>query len=174
MNSRELLRQLYIGIGITVLLFALVGAIFMRPIWLYEAALFVGGVCSCFLLYHTYDCLDRALDMQAKSARAFITLRVLFRLVLRAGLLILGILIDWSAFVGVAIGLMSMKISAFINPIIKKYRIAKGIISDDSTNRERSNPDFEDSDESDEFEEDGDDMDEIDRVVDTLDIENNK
>lgn len=171
MNSRELLRQLYIGIGITILVFALVGAIFMRPIWLYEAALLVGGTGSCFLLYHTYDCLDRALDMQAKSAKAFITLRVLLRLVLRAGLLILGILIDWSAFVGVAIGLMSMKISAFINPIIKKRRIAAGKIPDDSRAWEPLSKDSEDLDES--YESD-DDMDEIDRVDDTLDIKNNK
>ncbi len=131
MNSRELLKQLYIGIGVTVAVFAVVGAFFMRPIWIYEPALVVGGGAACFLMYHTYDCLDRALDMPVKGARTFITLRVLFRLVLRAGLLIAGILIDWSAFVGVAIGLLSIKISAFMNPLIKRYRIKAGIIPPD-------------------------------------------
>lgn len=131
MNSRELLKQLYIGIGITVVAFAAIGAIFMRPIWIYELALVVGGGAACFLLYHTYDSLDRALDMQAKSARGFVTLRVLFRLFLRAGILVAGILIHWSAFVGAAIGLMSIKISAYINPLIKKHRIKAGIIPPD-------------------------------------------
>lgn len=131
MNSRELLKQLYIGIGIVVAVFAVIGAIFMRPIWIYELALVVGGAVACFLLYHTYDSLDRALDMQAKSARAFVTIRVLFRLFLRAGLLVGAILIDWSAFVGVVIGLLSIKLSAYINPLIKRHRIKAGIIPPD-------------------------------------------
>lgn len=128
MNSRELLKQLYIGIGMSVAFFAAIGAIFMRPIWLYESSLIIGGGLACFLLYYTYDCLERALDMQPKSARAFITIRVLFRLAFRAGLLVVSIIIDWSAFVGVSIGLLSVKISAYMNPLVKRHRIKAGII----------------------------------------------
>lgn len=161
MNSRELLKQLYIGVAVTIAAFAVLGAIFMRPIWLYEVALLVGGAASCFMIYHMYDCLDRALDMQAKSARSFITIRVLFRLALRAGLLVGAIFIDWTAFVGVAVGLLAIKISAYINPAIRKKRLEAGYFTEDTPLGPA-------------LDEDVKAVTTIDRVEDALDIENNK
>lgn len=119
-ESRRVLLELYIGIAAYVVVFMAIGAIFMRPIWLYELAIMVGGIAACLLVYHIYDCLDRALEMQTKSAKSFTTSKFFLRLVVRAGLMIGAILIDWAAFVGVAIGLLSPKVSAYFNPQIRK------------------------------------------------------
>lgn len=119
-ESRRVLLELYIGIAIYVAVFMVIGAVFMRPLWLYELAIMVGGIAACLLLYHIYDCLDRALEMQSKGAKSFATSKFFLRLAARAGLMIGAILIDWAAFVGVAIGLLSPKVSAYFNPQIKK------------------------------------------------------
>lgn len=120
MESRRLLKELYIGTAIHVAVFMVLGIFFMRPLWLYEVSLLVGGFASALLLYHTYDCLDRALELPAKSARSFITIRVIFRLMVRVALMIIGVLIHWTALVGVMIGMLSPKTSAYLNPKIKK------------------------------------------------------
>lgn len=120
MESRKVLMELYIGIAVHVLLFMLLGAVFMRPVWLYELALLAGGGASCLMMLHAYDCLDRALEMQAKNAKAFITVRVVLRLIVRLVLMAAGIMIHWAAFVGVVIGLLAPKTSAYLNPCIKK------------------------------------------------------
>lgn len=120
MESRRLLKELYIGITIHVAIFMLLGIIFMRPLWLYEVSLLAGGSVSALLLYHTYDCLDRALELPAKNAKSFITIRVIFRLVVRVGLMIIGVLIHWTALAGVLVGMLSPKTSAYLNPRIKK------------------------------------------------------
>lgn len=120
MESRKVLKELYIGILIHVVLFMLIGAVFMRPVWIYEVALLVGGIASCLMMFNVYDCLDRALEMQAKSAKSFMTVRVLLRLVIRLGLMVAGIMIHWTAFVGVVIGLLAPKTSAYLNPHIRK------------------------------------------------------
>lgn len=119
-NSRKVMKELYIGIAVTVVFFAILGAFFIRPIWLYEVSLLVGGSMSCLFLYQMYDCLDRALDMQSKSAKQFVTVRVLLRLIVRAALLVGSIMIHWACFVGVTVGLLATKISAYINPFVKR------------------------------------------------------
>ncbi len=120
MESRKVLIELYMGIAVHVLVFMLIGAVFMRPIWIYELALLVGGAASGVMMFHVYDCLDRALDMQAKSAKSFMTVRVLLRLIIRLGLMVAGIMIHWAAFVGVVVGLLAPKTSAYLNPRIRK------------------------------------------------------
>lgn len=120
MESRKVLMELYMGIAVHVLAFMLIGAVFMRPVWIYELALLVGGATSGLMMFNVYDCLDRALEMQAKSAKSFMTIRVLLRLIIRLGLMVVGIMIHWSAFVGVVVGLLAPKTSAYLNPRIKK------------------------------------------------------
>lgn len=120
MEDRRLLHELYIGIAVHVIVFMLLGLIFMRPVWMYELALLVGGFAAAILLFHTYDCLDKALELPAKNAKSFITLRVILRLVIRVAIMVAGIMIHWTAFVGIVIGMLSPKTAAYLNPLIKK------------------------------------------------------
>lgn len=120
MESRRILKELYVGIGAHVVIFLIIGAFFMRPYWMYAIALLVGGGVAAFLIYHIYDCLDQALDMTEKGARSFVSLRSLLRLATRAALMIVGIMIHWSCFVGVTVGLLSPKVAAYLNPCIHR------------------------------------------------------
>lgn len=123
MESRKVLKELYIGIGIHVVVFMIIGSIFMRPVWIYIPALIVGGLGACFQAYGIYDTLDRALELSSKGAKSFATTRSIFRLIMCMAIMIGGILIHWTAFVGVTVGLLGLKISAFMNPFVKKLII---------------------------------------------------
>lgn len=121
MESRKVLKELYIGIAIHACAFLLIGMFFMRPFWIYALALMVGALGACLHAYGIYDTLDRALELPEKNARSFATTRCIVRLLLCMALMVGGILIHWSAFVGITVGLLGLKISAFFNPLLKKF-----------------------------------------------------
>ncbi|MBO5425477.1 MAG: hypothetical protein J6A25_08185 [Lachnospiraceae bacterium] len=120
MNSPRVIKELYIGIGISALAFLILGCFLMRPYWIYALALVIGSVCACFQAYSIYETLDITLDLAPKKAKGFAMVRSIIRLLICMGLMIGGILIHWVAFVGVTIGLLTLKISAFLNPLISK------------------------------------------------------
>lgn len=119
-KALRVLKELYIGIAIYALIFALIGIIFMRPIWIYLLALVVGAVGAGVQAYSIYDTLDITLELSEKKAKNFAMIKSMTRLVICLVLMIVAIIIHWTAFVGVTIGLLGLKISAFMNPIIKK------------------------------------------------------
>ncbi|MCM1400308.1 MAG: ATP synthase subunit I [Clostridium sp.] len=112
--------QLYIGIGIYFAVFGILGVIFMRPIWLFIVSLFVGCAAACFIAYNMYDVLDRALELETGKAKSFVTIRSMIRLVVCLVLMAAGIMVDWVSFVGVTVGLLGLKVSAFLNPVVRK------------------------------------------------------
>lgn len=118
--ARRVLMQLYIGIGIYFAVFGVLGIIFMRPIWLFIISLLVGCAAACFIAYNMYDVLDRALELETGKAKSFVTIRSMIRLGLCLVLMAAGIMVDWVSFVGVTVGLLGLKVSAFINPLIRK------------------------------------------------------
>ncbi|MGN0436529.1 MAG: ATP synthase subunit I [Wujia sp.] len=120
MEKPRVLKELYIGILITALFFFILGIIIMRPIWIFALGLLVGTVGACIWLYGMYDTLDRALDIGSKSAKGFAAFRSIVRLVFVMAVMIVAILIDWVAFVGVTVGFLTLKISALLNPLIRR------------------------------------------------------
>lgn len=120
-NSRRVLKELYIGIIVSAIVFMIIGCIFIRPIWIYAISIAVGGAGACIQAYSIYDALDRSLELDPKKAEAFSSFRSMLRLLLCLGLMVGAIIIHLTAFVGVTVGLFTLKISALINPFIKKY-----------------------------------------------------
>lgn len=119
-KARKVLKELYIGIAMYAFIFAIIGIIFMRPIWMYLLSLAVGALGAGLQAYSIYDTLDITLDLSEKKAKSFAMLRSMSRLIICLVLMVVAVLIHWTAFVGVTIGLLGLKISAFINPIVKK------------------------------------------------------
>ena len=119
-KARKVLIELYIGIAMYAFIFALLGIIFMRPLWMYLIALLVGAVGACVQAYSIYDTLDITLDLTEKRAKNFAMVRSMARLFVCLILMVVAILIHWTAFVGVTVGLLGLKISAFINPLIRR------------------------------------------------------
>lgn len=120
MTKPKVLKELYIGIVIVAIFFLLLGIIVMRPFWIFALGLLVGTLGACLWVYNMYDTLDRALDLSKKSAKGFVTLRCILRELAVAVLMGVSLVLHWCAFVGVAVGLLSLKISGLLNPYIKK------------------------------------------------------
>lgn len=117
----KVLLELYIGVVLCSVVLFVVGIIFVKPRWLFALGILAGMLASCFQAYGMYDVLDRALDMESGRAKGFVSGKSLLRLILCMALMIVGILINWAMFVGVVFGLYSLKLSAMINPFIKKH-----------------------------------------------------
>lgn len=118
---KRTLRQIYVGIALHGVIFGILGIIFMRPIWMYELGLLAGLLGAMGVTYNMYTTIESALDMHPDGARKHVTLHSLLRLLGSAALMIVAILIDWTAFVGVTVGLIGLKISAFMNPFIRRF-----------------------------------------------------
>ncbi len=119
-ETRTLL-ELYAGIILCGVIMLVVGIIFARPMWKYLVGIILGVAGAMFQLYNMYDTIDRALSVDEGRARGYMTSKSMLRLILSAVLMIIAYFIGLPAFAGVILGLFSLKISALINPLVKKF-----------------------------------------------------
>ena len=118
-ETRTLL-ELYVGIIFSCILMLGVGLIFARPIWMYLVGIIGGALGAAFQLYNMYDTIDRALSADEGKARGYMTSKSMFRLIIAAIIMVVAYFIGFVAFIGAILGLFSLKISALINPLVKK------------------------------------------------------
>ncbi len=157
--AHRVLKQLYIGIAMFFVIFAILGLIFMRPVWIFELSLLAGCLAGCFMAYNMYDVLDRALDLEARKAKSFVTVRSFLRLGICLVLMAIAVKISWVSFTGVTIGLLGLKVSAFFNPLVRKLtkdvtEASDDVIMPEDTDAGESRTiedDYEDDDYEDEF-----------------------
>lgn len=123
----RVLKEMYIGMGICMIVFLALGAFFMRPYYVFVIALLVGNVGGVLRIYHMYDILDQALDMEQESAKKKTILHSLLRTAISIALMVGAMFVSGTAFVGVTIGLIEPKISAYFNPQIQKMLIRLGL-----------------------------------------------
>ncbi len=121
MEAKNVLKQLYVGLAIYGLVFMVIGLIFVRPAWIFAISLVVGIGAACLVLFNMYDTLDKALLREPDKAKGYVTLHSILRLAGAAALMAIAIKISWASFVGVTVGLLGVKVSALINPFIRKY-----------------------------------------------------
>lgn len=119
-ETRTLL-ELYVGIIVCSLILLGVGLIFLRPMWMYLVGVIIGAAVAMFQLYNMYDTIERALSVDESKARGYMTSKSMLRLILSAVVMIIAYFIGFMAFVGAIVGLFSLKLSALINPLVKKY-----------------------------------------------------
>lgn len=112
--------ELYVGILGVAVIMLMVGLIFARPMWMYLVGILGGTAGAAFQLYNMYDTIDRALSVDEGKARGYMTAKSMFRLIISAVIMVVAYFVGVTAFVGSILGLFSLKISALINPLIKK------------------------------------------------------
>lgn len=123
----RVLKEMYIGMGICMIAFLALGAFFMRSYYVFAIALLVGNVGGVLRIYHMYDILDQALDMEQEGAKRKTIIHSLLRTAISVALMVGSMFISGTAFVGVTIGLIEPKISAYFNPQIRKLLIRLGL-----------------------------------------------
>lgn len=119
-ETRTLL-ELYVGVLLLGTVILIIGLIFARPMWMYALGVVAGTATAMVQLYNMYDTLDRALSADEGKARSYITSKSMLRLILMAVVMVVAYFIGFMAFLGVVLGLFTVKLSALINPWIKKH-----------------------------------------------------
>ena len=120
-KSRQVLLELYMGIGFSFAFFAVLGIFTMRPYISFLLGLVAGVGVAALCVWWLYDDLDAALDMTEKHAKGFMTLHSIARLLSRLAVMAVAyILGGWPPFVGAAVGILSTKIGAYLHPFISK------------------------------------------------------
>ncbi len=119
-ETRTLL-ELYVGIIVSAVIVLGVGLIFARPMWMYAVGLVLGVGATMFQLYNMYDTIDRALSVDEGKARGYMTSKSMIRLIISAVVMIIAYFIGFVAFVGAVLGLFSLKLSAMMNPLVRKF-----------------------------------------------------
>lgn len=121
-----MLKEMYIGMAGCMVVFLIIGAFFMRPYYIYAIALFIGNLGGVLRIYHIYDVLDQALDMGEEGAKKKVIVNSLLRMAVTVFMLVGSIFLGITAFVGVALGMVEIKICAYFHPQIHKLLIRLG------------------------------------------------
>lgn len=144
----RILKEMYIGMAVCMIVFLAIGAFFMRPYYIFALALLVGNLGGALRIYHIYDVLDQALDMGEAGAKKKVIVNSLLRMIVTLALLVGSIFLGIQAFTGVALGMVEPKISAYLQPKIRRILIRLGLEEPEQPSQESDEePHFQTEDE---------------------------
>lgn len=144
----RIMKELYIGMAVCMIVFLAIGAFFMRPYYIFALALLVGNLGGALRVYHIYDVLDQALDMGEAGAKKKVIINSLLRMVVTLALLVGSIYFGITAFAGVALGMIEPKICAYLQPKIRRILIRLGLEEPEQPSQESDEePHFQTEDE---------------------------
>ena len=120
-EEKKTLWELLIGIIVCFLLF-LLGNFFVPNPFAYTLGLVLGGMIAALMSIHMYHVLWQAMlydeDTAAKKVQKGTILRVFLMI---AGLVAALLLPRWISIIGVALGVLSLKFSAYLQPLTHKF-----------------------------------------------------
>ena len=116
-ETKQTLCELIVGIIFFFVIF-LAGNIFVTNRVAYTLGLLIGSLIAGFMSSHMYRALEQAMlydeDTAAKKVKTGTILRVLLMM---AGLVAALLLPEWFSVIGVALGVLSLKFSAYLQPL---------------------------------------------------------
>ena len=118
---KQTLRELYIGVGVCTVLFAVVGCIFASNwlSWLFGTLL--GGAAAAVLAGHMARCVGQAADMEEKAAVNYTKRSALLRMIVMILAVLAAVLLpNVFHILGVAAGVLSLKFAAYLQPLVHK------------------------------------------------------
>ena len=119
-EEKRTLYELLVGI-VVCLIICLFGNFFVENHPAYTLGLVLGAVIAGFMSIHMYNGLQQAMlydeDTAAKKVQKGTIVRVLLML---AGLVAALVLPEWISVIGVALGVLSLKFSAYLQPLTHK------------------------------------------------------
>ncbi len=121
-TARRSLKTLILGVWITMVVVTIIGMILTKDAlgFLYGEAL--GSVLATAAAYHIYHTLDVALDLDKKHAANYARRGSVIRSLITIGVLLAGFYLR--AFIsplGIFLGLMGLKVSVYLQPLINKF-----------------------------------------------------
>ena len=122
-NAGKVLAQLIIGIILICLIFFFFFVVIIPGMGkiFYLVGILLGSGLAVAAVINMYDALDAGLRLNEKGAATYIRNRSVLRIVIAFAVLLVAIFINIYAFIGVTLGLISIKLSGLSNKFIKRY-----------------------------------------------------
>ena len=119
-QEKQTLWDLIVGILFFVLLFML-GNLLVEHHFAYTLGLILGGADSVGMSIHMYSSLKKAVLYDGETAQKKVQVSTLFRMVFMLIILAVSALLpQYISFIGVALGILSLKFSAYLQPLTHK------------------------------------------------------
>ena len=120
-KEKRTLYELLAGIVVCLILF-LLGNFFVSNHLAYMLGLVLGGGIAAFMSIHMYHALQKAMLYDAETAAKKVQKGTIVRvLLMMAGLAAALLLPQWISIIGVALGVLSLKFSAYLQPLTHKF-----------------------------------------------------
>lgn len=125
-EAKETFWDLLIGIAGLTILISVIGWAATKGSLLFVTGACYGGIIAILLAVHMFKTLEKTLDLgeagAEKHARKMAAIRM--------GIMILAVIIalylsNWMNLVGVVLGILTLKLSAYIQPVIHKRITSK-------------------------------------------------
>lgn len=120
LTGRQTRKELWTGIVLFVLIFMLGNLLFERKL-AYTCGLLLGGAVAIGLVGHMHHTLERALLCDEDTAKKKVQLGSVIRLIFMAAALCAAVLLpEYLSVAGVFLGMLSLKFSAYVQPLTHK------------------------------------------------------
>lgn len=113
--------DLFIGILIYGIIFEILGILLVKGKGTYTLGLLFGIIVALGLVVHMYVTLDKALDMDQVRASRYMVKNSLLRALVMLVAVGIGLYLEQVSFVAILIGIIGLKISAFLQPFTNQY-----------------------------------------------------
>lgn len=121
----EVLRDLIFGIALYFIVISLIGVLVVEDRLAFVLGALTGCVVSCVMAVHMYRSLDRGLDMDPDAAGKYIFRQSMLRLFMMLVAVYLSLLLPRVSPVGVILGLLGLKLSGLMRPLVSSYITTK-------------------------------------------------
>lgn len=119
-EEKQTLIELILG-TIFFILLLMIGNLFVRNQLAYTIGLILGGAVSVGMSFHMYTSLQKAVLYDRENAEKKVQIGSLIRMVFMVTVLaVAAILPQYVSFIGVAFGILSLKFSAYLQPLTHK------------------------------------------------------
>ncbi len=120
-EEKQTLMEMIIGLLIGTLLVGTIGVLIASNKLAYILGVLFGSIVALIVLFQMYYTLGKSVDMEGKRATRYSVTASIVRMALMGVALAVGVL--WPqlfSVVGILFGLLSLKLCAFIQPLIHK------------------------------------------------------
>ena len=120
-EEKRTLYELVIGIVVCIFVF-LFGTLLTENPLAYILGLVIGGLIAGFMSIHMYRALQQAMLYDEEAATKKVQKGTILRILLMmTGLVAALIFPQWISVIGVALGVLSLKFSAYLQPLTHKF-----------------------------------------------------
>lgn len=122
-RSNETLIELIIGILVINVCIVIPGSIISGSVLTFCLGELLGTVYAVFMVIHMTETIENMLDLPEEESSKYAKRGYAVRLVVTIAVMIIGLKFEIFHFVGVFLGMMSIKFSVWIRPLVRKFTV---------------------------------------------------